>query len=269
MSLERITSKDNAFLRRIAKLAQSGKTRLQEGEYVCEGKKLLSEAIRDGVEICGVVCSESGLSASDPAFSDALGALSCRKIALPDALFAHVSILENSPGPLFLCRIPEEAPLEKGAYIALDGVQDPGNIGTILRTAEAFGMRGVILLEGCADVFQPKVVRASMGSIFRQRVLHMDSSALFEKAKALDLPVYATALYENSRSLRDLPPGDAVVLIGSEGHGVREENIRRSTGSVLIPMRGKTESLNAAVAAAVVMWEMSKWQENTGSGFPS
>ena len=124
----------------------------------------------------------------------------------------------------------------------------------------------MILLEGCADPFQPKAVRASMGSVFRQPIARMDAQTLFERAKALSLPVYAAALYEDSRSLEALSPGDAVMLIGSEGHGVSPENIRRCTGSVIIPMCGKTESLNAAAAAAVIMWEMRKWQGSTGSG---
>ncbi len=267
MSWERITSKDNKLLHTLTKLASSAKTRGEAGLYLCEGKKLLLEALRDGVKLEAVIWTQSGYADRHNAdLSALLDVQDFRKVLLPDALFGKVSILENSPGPLFVCAMPQSGALGTGKYIALDGVQDPGNIGTILRTAEAFGMDGVILLSGCADPFQPKVVRASMGSVFRLPILRMDADALFEKAQALELPVYAAALYENSRNLDELAPGNAVLLVGSEGHGVSPENIKRCTGSVLIPMQGKTESLNAAVAAAVIMWEMRKWQGSTGSG---
>ena len=265
MSWERITSKDNRLLHTVSRLASSAKARSDAGLYVCEGKKLLQEALRDGVRIEAVLWTDSG-RAQDDALAALLDAQGFRKALLPETLYEKASILENSPGPLFVCAMPRSTELGRGKYIALDGVQDPGNIGTILRTAEAFGIDGVILLEGCADPFQPKAVRASMGSVFRQPIMRMDAQTLFEKAEALSLPVYAAALYEDSRSLEALSPGDAVMLIGSEGHGVSPENIRRCTGSVIIPMCGKTESLNAAAAAAVIMWEMRKWQGSTGSG---
>jgi len=256
---EEITSKENKLIRSISKLAASAKYRRECGEYICEGIKQLREALRDGVEIHTIVWEDADYQAnviSDAALCAELDALSCRKIRVPGALYAHISILENYTGPLFVCAIPSVPEFTRGTYIALDGVQDPGNIGTILRTAEAFGVDGVILLEGCADAYQPKVVRAAMGSLFRQKLYRIDAETLFAQAAAQGMPVYVTALYEDSRNIEDVDLKNSIVMIGSEGHGVRRENIERSTGSLIIPMCGKTESLNAAVAASIVMWEM-------------
>lgn len=269
MSWEKITSRDNKLLRAIGKLAISAKYRRECGEYICEGLKPLLEALRDGVQIRAIVWEETDFlqkMQADPQLQRRLDVLPCRKALAPDALYAHISILEHSAGPLFLCACPEEPEFVRGTYIALDGLQDPGNLGTILRTAEAFGVDGVILLEGCADAFQPKTVRAAMGSLFRQKLYRMDAASLFSKAEAMGIPVYATALYGNPRSIEGVALNDAVVLVGSEGHGVRQENLERCAGSLLIPMCGKTESLNAAVAASIIMWEMRKWHTSTGSG---
>ncbi len=269
MRWERIISRDNKLLREIGKLAISSKYRRARGEYICEGMKPLQEAMRDGVQIRAVVWEERDFELkvqTEPQLQEKLEMLDCRRILVPDVLYAHISVLEHSAGPLFVCAYPPQPEFTEGRYIALDGLQDPGNLGTILRTAEAFGIEGVILLEGCADAFQPKAVRAAMGSVFRQKIYHMDADTLFSQCKIMGLPVYATALYGNPQSLEKVSLEKAVILIGSEGHGVRKENLMRCTASLLIPMCGKTESLNAAVAASIIMWEMRKWHTGTGSG---
>lgn len=269
MTWERITSRDNKLLRALGKLAVSAKYRRECGEYICEGLKPLLEALRDGVQIRAVVWEEIDFRQkmqADPQLQRQLDALPCRKALVPGTLYTHISILEHSAGPLFLCACPPEPEFIRGSYIALDGLQDPGNLGTILRTAEAFGIDGVILLEGCADAFQPKTVRAAMGSLFRQKLYRMDAGTLFSQSEALGLPVYAAALYGNPQSIEGATLKNTVVLVGSEGHGVRQENLVRCAGSLLIPMCGKTESLNAAVAASIIMWEMRKWHTGTGSG---
>lgn len=269
MNWERIVSRDNKLVRAIGKLAVSAKYRRECGEYICEGLKPFLEALRDGVEIHAVIWEEMDYQRQIrvyPQLQQRLDALSCRKALVPDALYAHISILEHSAGPLFLCACPPEPAFARGRYLALDGLQDPGNLGTILRTAEAFGMDGVILMEGCADAFQPKTVRAAMGSLFRQKLYRMDADALFAQARTQGLPVYAAALYGEPEDLDEVVLQDALVIIGSEGHGVREENLRRCTGSLRIPMCGQTESLNAAVAASIIMWEMRKWRTGIGSG---
>lgn len=269
MNWEKIASKDNKLIKHIGKLASSSKYRREQNAYVSEGVKQLREAIRDGAAIETVIWAETDFRESSQEYAELIERLDsyeCRKAVVPDALYSYISILENHFGPLFVCGIEPCAPLQKGGYIALDGVQDPGNIGTVIRTAEAFGVSGVILLEGCADVYQPKTVRAAMGSVFRERIYRMTADEMFDAAKELEMPVFVTALYEDSRDIGEADISDSIVIIGSEGHGARRENIDRSGGSLFIPMSGKTESLNAAVAASIVMWEMRKWRASTGSG---
>ena len=237
--------------------------------YVCEGLKLLKEALRDGAEIGALVWDEedfSRVSAEEPELCEALESLQCRKALVPGSVYAHISTLENYSGPIFACRIPESGELMRGCHIALDALQDPGNIGTVLRTAEAFGIDGVILLENCADAYQPKCVRAAMGSLFRQKLFYMSACDMFDRAHSMHMPVFAAALQGNSQTVGQCDLSQCIVIIGSEGHGVRPENIEKSDANLFIPMQGKTESLNAAVAASVIMWEMRKCRSSTGSG---
>ena len=142
-----------------------------------------------------------------------------------------------------ICRTPELAPPEElasGRYLVLDGVQDPGNVGTVWRTADAFGAEGLVLLPGCAEPFAPKTVRATMGACFRLPVWEMELRTLVRLLDRAGLPLYATA---------------AAVVIGSEGRGVSAPVLSACKSTLKIPMRARCESLNAAVAASIVMWE--------------
>ena len=137
-------------------------------------------------------------------------------------------------------------------------MQDPGNLGTILRTAEAFALGAVVLCEGCADPFSPKVVRSTMGAVFRLPCVQLPLADALARLKTAGLPVYATALHEDSVPLSSVSLGRAAVIIGSEGRGVSESALRLSDRRVIIPMHGRAESLNAGVAAAIVIYEMTK-----------
>ena len=139
--------------------------------------------------------------------------------------------------------------------LVLEGVQDPGNVGTVIRTANAFGMDAVILIGACADLYHPKTVRATMGAIFRQTVLEIDRDFLSSFLKDQELPLYAAALDERAVDVRKVPLCRAAVAVGSEGRGLSPELIAMSDQTVVIPMGPDSESLNAAVAAAVLMWE--------------
>jgi TrmH family RNA methyltransferase len=134
-------------------------------------------------------------------------------------------------------------------------VQDPGNVGTVIRTAAALGTELVILVGGCADPFGPKAVRAAMGALFRQRVLELDLAALSERLRAWDLPLFGAALSASARDLRESDVSCAAVAVGNEGRGLSDAMLSLCEGEIIIPMAPGSESLNAAVAAAVVMWE--------------
>ena len=247
---EELRSRQSAPIRFLRELARDAEARRENGLYLCDGEKLLQEALRSNAEICHVAWREKR--------AGGYGAFE-KEYLLPAELFDYVSPLKNSPGPLFSVRMnPEPATAAPRRVLVLEEIQDPGNVGTILRTADAFSMDAVILLEGCADVFAPKTVRASMGAIFRQNVLRMTMAEAVSYCRAQDLPLYGAALSPRAQDLRTLRLDRSAVAIGSEGHGLSAELLGQCDGELIIPMSGEAESLNAGIAAAIVMWEMCR-----------
>jgi TrmH family RNA methyltransferase len=245
----RITARKNPFLQQVRKLLSSRKEREAAGLFVSDGTKLLQEAVRywDGLD---TVILSDGVEAEVPA--------SVRVVRVPEEIMAYISPMETPQGALFLCRLPEKkAFVPQKGMLLLDGIQDPGNLGTILRTADALDIP-VALLEGCADPFSHKVVRASMGAVFR--VVPVQTT--WEEAKAAlkeaGIPVGVTALSDRARDLRQTDLSGMAVVIGSEGRGVRQEVLDSADAELIIPMNPHCESLNAAVAATIVMWEMTE-----------
>ena len=248
--MERLTSRKSAVIRTFRDLARSSAAREEKGLFLCDGQKLLQEALRSGASVETVLWKENRAADLPPFPQEAL---------LPEDLFDYVSPMSNSPGPLFSVRMPSAPDLYKvRRVLALEELQDPGNVGTVLRTADAFGVDLVVLLEGCADLYAPKTVRASMGAVFRQATVRMDAEAFISFCREKNLPLWGAALTDTARDLRSLPLDPAAVLIGSEGHGLSRELLRACDGEIIIPMSGEAESLNAAVAAAIVMWEMQR-----------
>ena len=248
--MERITSRANPLCAHIRKLNGSKAYRRASGEFVCEGPKLTAEALRWGAGVTAVV------SAPDRPLDCPGGA---RRVEVPADLLQSLCDTQTPQGVLCLCRTPDTALPERlpgGRYLVLDGVQDPGNVGTVWRTADAFGADGLILLPGCADPWSPKTVRATMGACFRLPVYETDLAALKARLDGADLPLYATALRHDTEDLRSVRLDRCAVVIGSEGRGVGEETLALCEKTLKIPMRERCESLNAAVAAAVVLWEM-------------
>ena len=248
--MDRITSRKNPFIAQLRALGADARTRREQGVFVCDGLKLLGEAAANGAEIVSVLWKEGG----------AEGACACPvQFLAPAELFDHASPMKNSPGPLFTVRMRGEATLGKiGSAIILENVQDPGNVGTVLRTASAFSIDAVVLTGDCADLYSPKTVRATMGAIFRQRVLCLERGELRAFLAENDLPLYGAALSKNARDLREVPLAHAAVAVGSEGRGLSEELLALCRGEIIIPMDTRSESLNAAVAASVLMWEMAR-----------
>lgn len=168
-----------------------------------------------------------------------------------------VSPMETPQGVVFSCRLGDCRPpaeLEPGRYLLLDGVQDPGNVGTMLRTADAFGWT-VFLLPGCADLYNPKTVRSAMGVHFRRALYRDTLDHAAALARAAGLPLYAAALRQDTADVRTVDLGRCAVVIGSEGRGVSPAALALCDRTIRIPMAQTCESLNAAAAAAVVLWE--------------
>ncbi len=247
--MERITSRQNPLISHIERLCGDSSYRAQRGEFVCEGEKLLREALASGMRVTAAVFHED-----TQAPCENLG----RTVCVPGSLYERISTLRHAKGVIFVCAMPGARPyaFPHGQVICLDGVQDPGNVGTVLRTADAFGADAVFLTGAAADIYNPKTVRATMGSLFRVPVFRTEPEEFLRVMEEAGLPVYATALAEDARDIREVSLERAAVIIGSEGAGVSPWLQSRARSRVIIPMRGVTESLNAAVAASVVLWMM-------------
>ena len=245
---ERITSRKNPLLQQVKKLQTSRKAREEAGLFLADGTKLLQEAVKYFPGLETVILSD-GVEAEVPAH--------VRCIRVPGDVMESISPMSTPQGALFLCRLPEEEAFTPvPGMLLLDGIQDPGNLGTMLRTADALNVP-VALLEGCADPYSHKVVRASMGAVFRRKVIRTTWAEAKAACAAAGIPVGVTALSDRAKDLRSAPVKSMAVVIGSEGQGVRKEILEQADGELIIPMNPHCESLNAAVAATIVMWEMT------------
>ena len=249
MTEQRITSRKNALLQQVKKLLSSRKAREEAGVFVSDGTKLLQEAVKyfDGLD---TVILSDGVEATVPK--------NVKLIRVPGDVMESISPMQSPQGALFLCRLPEKTEfVPKRGMLILDGIQDPGNLGTMLRTADALDVP-VCLLEGCADPYSHKVVRSSMGAVFRTPVVQSTWEAVQSACKAAGIPVAVTALTDRAVDLRSADVAQMAVVIGSEGQGVRKEILEAADAELIIPMNPHCESLNAAVAATIVMWQMKK-----------
>lgn len=249
MTEEIITSKKNPLLQQVRKLLSSRKARQEAGLFVSDGTKLLDEAVRYCAGLETVILTE-GVQANVPPH--------VRTVRVSEEIMASISPMETPQGALFICKMPENtAFIPQKGMLFLDGIQDPGNLGTILRTADAFDIP-VCLLEGCADPFSHKVVRASMGAVFRTRVQRGTWAQVRALCAENGIPIAVTALSERAQDIRTAELANMAVVIGSEGQGVRAEVLESADAELIIPMNPHCESLNAAVAATVVMWQMKR-----------
>ena len=249
MMEERISSRKNPLLQQVRKLQSSRKEREQAGLFVSDGTKLLEEAVKFESGLHTVILSDG----VDVAVPDGV-----RVVRVPEDVMASISPMEAPQGALFLCRLPEKTAFAaQRGMLLLDGIQDPGNIGTILRTADALEVP-VVLLEGCADPYSHKVVRSSMGAVFRTKVVQSTWAEVQAACKAAGIPVAVTALSERAKDIRSADLTQMAVVIGSEGRGVRQEILGSADAELIIPMNPRCESLNAAIAATICMWQMKK-----------
>ena len=245
--MERISSRKNPLLQQVRKLLSSRKERETTGLFVADGTKLLSEAVKWWPGLETVILSD-GIEADVPEH--------VRVVIVPKDVMESISPMQTPQGALFLCRLPEKKEFTpKPGMLLLDGIQDPGNLGTILRTADALEIP-VVLLEGCADPYSHKVVRASMGAVFRTVPVQTTWEQVKTACLKERIPVAVTALSDRAEDIRTASVDTMAVVIGSEGQGVRKEILDAAQAELIIPMNPNCESLNAAIAAAIVMWQM-------------
>ena len=246
---QRITARKNPLMQQVRRLLSSGREREAAGLFVADGTKLLAEAVKWWPGLYTVILSDC-VQAQVPEH--------VRVVRVPEDVMESISPMQTPQGALFLCRLPELLPFTpKAGMLLLDGIQDPGNLGTILRTADALGVT-VALLEGCADPYGHKVVRASMGAVFRTPVQQVTWQEAREACIKNNIPIAVTALSDRAKDLREAPLNRMAVVIGSEGKGVRREIMEFAQKELIIPMNPNCESLNAAIAAAIVMWQMQQ-----------
>ena len=250
--MEIITSRQNPLCTHLRKLAASASYRRQRGEFLCDSPKLLKEALLWGAEVRTVVAT-AGVDLPELP-------LGVRQVEVPADVMKSVSPMETPQGTLFTCAIHTEPLPEMLAgrrYVVLDTLQDPGNVGTLLRSAAAFGFDGVLLSDGCASVFAPKTLRASMGAAVRVPVMEVGAMpAAIAALRAKNITCLAAALYQSQPLSAARPgyPGGVCVVIGSEGQGLTEETIAACSGTVRIPMTDRVESLNAGIAGSILLW---------------
>lgn len=244
---QRITSRKNPQIQMVRKLLSSRKYREETGRFVGDGIKLLKEAAAYCPRLETVFLSD-GVEADLPE--------TVQVIRVPEDVMESISPMSSPQGALFVCRMPRQPEWKpRGGMMILDGIQDPGNLGTILRTSDALDVP-LVLLEGCADVFNHKVVRASMGAVFRREVVQTTWEQVLQACKAAQIPIGVTALSDTAMDIRRAQLHTMAVVIGSEGQGVRPEILEQADQQLIIPMNVHCESLNAAVAATIVMWQM-------------
>ena len=244
---ELIVSRDNTLIKLAIRLASSRSVRRENGMFLCDGISLLPEALKHGVELIAILCAEKMELPSLPN--------GIRVVELPERLMHKVSPTETPRGLVFLCRLPSTAWRgfqEGGLYLLLDRVQDPGNVGSILRSASAFSATGVLLGPGCADPFSPKTVRAAMGAAFQPFIFETQDPA--GVLRDCPLPIYAAILSDHAKDIRDVDLSSGVILLGNEGAGLSTSFIERADAHIKIPMDAASQSLGVAVAAAILLY---------------
>lgn len=244
--MNRITSRRNPVCVHLKKLGASRDYRESCGEFLCDGIKLLSEAVKCGAEVLTVLTS-SPVPFPLP--------LDTKVFYAERNMIDSISPLKNSQSVIFSCRIlGNDGNISPGERsVLLDGIQDPGNAGTIIRTANAFGIGTVILTGDCADLYNPKTIRATMGAVFRQRVVKMSLSEL-KKLKSCGVRFVGAAIGSDCVDISCANLADALIAIGSEGKGISKDVLSLCDEKVVIPIAPSCESLNAAVAAGIMMW---------------
>ena len=267
---EIITSSQNKYVS-LARALTDRKQRQKYALYRFDGVKLMCEAAVKGAEIDFLMLSASAYDTvycrARELYSVDIGELGCRTVVVSDSIFERISE-ENAPeGVITVAKydaarhrdsISCELDVKAGERVLiLESVRDPGNVGAIMRTAAAFSVDRVIMGRDCADIYNSKTLRASMGSVFSMRIDRVDSvPEAVTRLRELGRRVFAAALDERAERLgeTELREGDCVV-IGNEGHGLSEQTLNACLATVYIPMAKGIESLNAAVAASVLMWE--------------
>lgn len=267
---EYITSRQNALLVLTEKLTDR-KHRWREGLFRFDGRKLFEEALTARLPLSAVLLRESNAQELLALTENAPLPDNCRTVILPDALFDRISEEKAPEGVIcvakHLDKLHKIATINKGNDAAkvllpgrtliLESVRDPGNLGTIIRSARAFGVANLLLSSDCADIYHPRTIRAAMGTLFSQHILIVEDLTEAVRALGEERRVFAAALDVRAAKLGSVSfSDDDIAVVGNEGHGISAALLDACTHSIYIPMNEGVESLNAGIAASVLLWEM-------------
>ncbi len=245
----RITSRKNPILLELRQILSSPSYGKEKGLFVGDGWKLLDSAISAKFPLSQVIMTE------DSNLPEELNTVPT--ITVPEDLMTWLSPQKSPQGVLFVGEIPKHRlKSPNGNYLILDGVQDPGNVGTLWRTAQGLGATALVLLEGCAHPWSHKTLRSAMGASFHLPLYQMTGE---EAVKIFsDYPLYGTALDENSKALGEVSLESCAVILGSEGKGVSPKLLSQCNETIYLPMAQGCQSLNVAMMGGIVLWEMNK-----------
>ena len=254
-----VTSKENPLIKLTSLLQSSTKARRENGLYVLEGLRICFDAYENGILFDKLIISDT----AQQKYSDDIDKLSqksneCFKI--PDSLFKKISDTATPQGIIAIAKIPcndiNQVDIN-GRYIALENVADPSNLGAVARTAEALGVSGIILSSLGCDPYSPKALRASMGTLLRMPVIQLKDFS--GEIKNIGLKTYSCVVDSTAKDIKEISfENGCVLIIGNEANGITDSMKAVSDELITIPMSGRAESLNAAVAASISMWEMMK-----------
>ncbi|MEN0589166.1 TrmH family RNA methyltransferase [Kurthia gibsonii] len=250
--MKRIESLSNSLVKYWKKLATTRKERDQSGEFLVEGFHLVEEALQ-GTDVLTLIVRE-GVEIPATWNVDNI-----YMVEVTAAIAAELAETERTQGIFAHCKQPDfEVKSSWKKFLLIDAVQDPGNVGTMIRTADAAGMDAVILGKGSADPFNPKTIRSTQGSIFHLPVLRGELVDWVEQLQERDIPIYGTALDATSVVYNQVQktPSFAVIM-GNEGSGISKELLTKTTENVIIPIMGGAESLNVAVATGIVLYHFA------------
>lgn len=257
--MEEITSRNNPAVKAAAALKEL-KERKKTGLFLLEGARLCKDGALNGVEIKQFFVTEKAREKYIDEYELLVGK-SENSFLIPESVAEKLSDTKNSQGFFAVCRQPDisRETDRNGMYVFTDNVQNPDNMGAIVRTAEAMGADGIIVNSGC-DIYSSKALRASMGALLRFPVIRTDNPADFlAECRRNGMKIFASVVDASAEDVtKASKDGGCVLIIGNEGNGISEETLSLSTHRITIPMKGKAESLNASAAATVLIWEFMK-----------
>lgn len=249
-----IESKSNSLFKDLKKLKDKKKYREEKKQYIIEGFRFVKEAIKANVCLESIIITE-GFYSKEKDFIDSINEQGLKIIIMSKILLNELCDTENPQGIIAVVHINDKVLKEGNTVILVDKVQDPGNMGTIIRTAHAVGARGIITTKGTVDIYNDKVLRSSMGSIFYVSVIEDYDLQIVKNLKEEGYRLLVSSLQGENNFFEENLRGDVIIAVGNEGNGVSDEIYDISDIKVKIPMPGHSESLNVAIATSVMMYE--------------